>query len=83
MKTMQTRLSLLSMVLLCAACSSGHQETASKTTPTTAGREETKNIRALDAVGVEGTAISKQVDQALDASEKRKEQLDKEMDGQQ
>ena len=77
------RTSAFLIILLCAACSSGHQEPASKAAPAMQGREETKNIRALDAVGVEGTAISKQVDQALDANDKRKEQLDKAMEGQQ
>jgi hypothetical protein len=77
------RISMFLLVLLAAACSSGHQETPSEKATDTQGREETKNIRALDAVGVEGTAISKQVDQALDTNDKRKEELDKELKSQQ
>lgn len=77
------RLSVFALILLGAACSSGHQDAPGKKANATQGREETKNIRALDAVGVDGTDISKQVDQALNANDKRKEQLDKELKSQQ
>jgi len=41
------------------------------------GRPETANIRATEAIGIEGQAIGKKVDAALDANDQRMDELDK------
>lgn len=46
------------------------------------GRPETKAIEAADPLGYEGKAIRKKVDQALDANDQRKDQLDRAIDQQ-
>jgi hypothetical protein len=44
------------------------------------GRTETASIRATEAIGVDGQAISEKVDAALDANDQRKDELDKAID---
>jgi hypothetical protein len=46
------------------------------------GRPETASIRATEAIGVDGQAISEKVDAALDTNEQRKDELDKAIDAQ-
>lgn len=46
------------------------------------GREETRNIRNTEAIGYAGDAVADKVDAALDASERRKQQLDGEIEAQ-
>ncbi|MEQ1439138.1 hypothetical protein AAG565_07225 [Fontimonas sp. SYSU GA230001] len=66
-------------LLILGAC--GSAEDAPKPR-STAGREETRNIRNTEAVGYAGGAIADKLDSALDANDQRKEQLDQELDAQ-
>jgi hypothetical protein len=43
--------------------------------PEPQGREETRNIRNTDAIGYSGAAVADRVDGALDAAERRQQEL--------
>ena len=63
------------MALACAACNV--DSSGDTPPPKKEGREETKNIRNLDAVGYSGSAIANRVDQSLDATDKHNEEMKK------
>lgn len=64
-----------------AACSDGTTDTPPAAADE-AGRPETANIRATEAIGVDGQAIGRKVDAALDANDQRKDELDKAIEAQ-
>lgn len=64
-----------------AACGDGTTETPPAAADK-AGRPETANIRATEEIGVDGQAISRKVDAALDANDQRKDELDKAIEAQ-
>lgn len=68
-------LGLLLAMLLLSACSA-EEEPAREAAPVE-GRAETRSIRNTEAIGYSGNAIADKVDGALDASEKRKEEMDR------
>jgi hypothetical protein len=74
-------LALSGLLAAVAACGDGTTETP----PAAAdqgGRPETANIRATEAIGVDGQAIGQKVDAALDANDQRKDELDKALEAQ-
>lgn len=74
----RTTILALAAALLCSGCPEPDKPPPApppKDTPT-AGRAETRNIRNLDAIGVQGSAIADKVDGALQANEGRQDQLD-------
>lgn len=58
--------------LLLGACGNNQQKAADQDQ---AGREETRNIRNTKAIGYSGDNIADKVDAALDANDKRNQQL--------
>ena len=78
-----TQISILLIALALSACSDPEPPKAG---PVAAdkyqGRAETKSIQAADAIGYDGTAIQKKLDGALDANDRRMEELDKQIDEQ-
>lgn len=74
------RLSCLLAAAVLAGCSSSEPEEPADAAPE--GRAETRSIRNTEAVGYDGNAIADKVDGALDATEKRKEQGDREAEEQ-
>jgi len=46
------------------------------------GREETKKVEALDAVGHDGGAVRKHIDQNLDQIDERNAEMEQTIDGQ-
>lgn len=74
-------LTLGGLLAAVAACGDG----TTGTPPAAAdqgGRPETEHIRATEAIGVDGQAISEKVDAALDANDQRKDELDKAIEAQ-
>lgn len=71
------RMLLCGWVLGVAAC--GGQQAGDDSQ---VGREETRSIRATEALGYSGDAIADQVDAALDASEQRGDALDAQLEAQ-
>lgn len=67
----------LALLLACSA-----QEAPTAETAPIEGREETRALRNTEAVGYSGDAIADKVDGALDASEKRKADMDRAADEQ-
>lgn len=62
------------MVALLAGCNSpGQQQNAEKYQ----GREDTKKIEGASAVGYDGTAMRKNVDNSLNRNDGRNQELDK------
>lgn len=68
------KISVLTMVLLLAACSKEPPPSKPDT-----GRPETRSIEAADAVGYNGKEIRKKVDGALDANDAHNAELEKQM----
>ena len=60
------------LALMLTACGGGTPPAEPKKMQ---GREETKNIRNLDKIGVSGSAIANKVDGALNASEESARKL--------
>ena len=73
---------IFAVLLLLQGCGKEPQLNGSGQEKADEGRPETANIRATDAIGVDGTNISKKVDAALDINDQRKEELDKAMEAQ-
>lgn len=71
MKPMTTMLA----ALLLAACGAAEEPPPAEAPPPE-GRAETQSIRNTDAIGYDGAAIADQVDQALDANERRVQQTE-------
>ena len=65
------------LLLLAAACS---PEPPPPAPAAEQGREETRNIRATEAVGYAGDAVADKVDAALEQNEQRKAGLDAQID---
>ena len=63
---MNKMMGVSALALLLSACGSSAPPAEPKKME---GREETKNIRNLDNIGVSGSAIANKVDGALNASE--------------
>lgn len=74
-------LGLACLLAALAACGDGTTDTPAAASGE-GGRPETANIRATEAIGVDGQAISKKVDAALDANDQRKDELDKALEAQ-
>lgn len=74
-------LTLGGLLAAVAACGDGTTE-APPAAADQGGRPETEHIRATEAIGVDGQAISKKVDAALDANDQRKDELDKALEAQ-
>ena len=72
---MNTKLVVMTMVgaMALAACSPREEDQKPKVPE---GREETKGISNVDAVGYSGTPVRKKLDKALDENDQRKEVLD-------
>lgn len=64
---------MLAAVLLISACESEERPRAAVMQE---GREETRGIRNTEAIGYAGDAVADRVDAALDANDRRREQLD-------
>ena len=58
-----------------AACSPRDEDQGKPKAPDQ-GREETRHIKDVDAVGYAGTQIRRKLDKALDQNDQRKDQLD-------
>ncbi len=71
--TCRSVLLVLGVVSLCS-CTRNSASSSSAGTPKE-GRKETRVVEALGAVGYDGSAVRKSVDRALDAGDKRNEQL--------
>lgn len=70
---MRPTIILALMVGLLAGCSAAEPETPA---PAPEGREETRGIRNTENIGVSGDAVADRVDQALDANDRHREQLE-------
>ncbi len=68
-----TASAMLATALLISACESEERPRAAATQE---GREETRGIRNTEAIGYAGDAVADRVDAALDANDRRREQLD-------
>ncbi len=64
-----------------AACSPRDEDQGKPKAPDQ-GRQETKGISAVDAVGYSGTPVRRKLDKALDQNDQRKDQLDQAIDQQ-
>ena len=58
-----------------AACSPRDEDQKTQKAPDQ-GREETRHIKDVDAVGYSGTQIRRKLDKALDQNDQRKDNLD-------
>jgi PBP1b-binding outer membrane lipoprotein LpoB len=67
-------LMIVTIILLLAGCSSNQPPAPEKYQ----GREETKKLEGASAVGYDGTAIRKNVDNTLNKSEEHNQNLDNE-----
>lgn len=69
---------LTSMILITALTLSACGSSEDKAAPPKPkqGREETKNIRATDAIGYSGSAIANKVDSTLNTNDARQQKLD-------
>jgi hypothetical protein len=74
---MNTKLVVMTMVgaMALAACSPRDEDQAKKP-KVPAGREETKGLSNVDAIGYSGTPVRRKLDKALDENDQRKEVLD-------
>lgn len=68
------RTTLMFAVLLLAGCGAPEAPPPAEAPPE--GRAETQSIRNTDAIGYDGAAIADQVDQTLDANERRVQQTE-------
>ena len=70
---------LILLPLLLAACGAPPDDS----TPVVAmpeGRNETQSIRNTDAIGYGGSGVANKLDAALDANDRRKDELDARLD---
>lgn len=74
------RKSCLLMPLLLVACGVPPDDREPVAAPE--GRAETQNIRNTDAIGYGGTGIANKLDAALDANDRRRDELDAQLDAQ-
>jgi len=79
---MRILLSLLILGLALGACGRKPEAPEKPGEPQAVGREETRALRATEAVGYAGKAIADQTDAAIQASEDRKASLDAAIDAQ-
>ncbi len=74
---MKQAIFLLVIVAAVFTVGCGVSEPGSKQANIYQGRKETVNVRALDAVGYNGTAVRKNVDKVLDMNDQRNQELEK------
>jgi hypothetical protein len=67
---------LCTIVVFLAGCNSSNQPQSGEKYQ---GREETKKLEGASAVGYDGKAIRKNVDNTLNKNEERNQELDKEL----